>query len=76
MQVSEAADAPTAGGDQGSGGGLEGDGNDGATAASTSRAGSLDRNDAGGAAASGDTAATRLWRATEAARELGLSCAS
>lgn len=71
VQKSEAAAAPTAGDDQGSLGGPEGEGK-GATAAN--REGSLRANAAG--APSGDTAATRLWRATEAARELGLSVAA
>eukprot|EP00752_Nemacystus_decipiens_P004452 g4065.t1 len=63
IEVVEAAAARIPGDGQGRGDGLGGDRID-ATAANLQGSGS----------ASGDTAATRLWRATEAARELGLSC--
>lgn len=71
MQISESPAAPTDGDHRASRGGLEGDGT-GVQSTAANREGSVD--DAAGAA-SGDSAATRLWRATEAARELGLSCA-
>eukprot|EP00903_Cladosiphon_okamuranus_P015336 g14166.t1 len=70
IEDSEAAAASTAGDDQGSLDGPEGEGN-GVTA--TNREGSL-RVDAAGDP-NGETAGTRLWRAAEAARELGLSVA-